>query len=365
MKYTDEVKNLLEKFGFISIDEIDKLQFKPKLPKDVKGMKILGIIPNFPIDIKSCEQYFGDYNNPARNKSIVDSAEHIALLAEIMRNDDWEPSHHVPPTIEWNGNLSFNYITGNMSRKAAIAADKKTLWLCLVEFFDEDGFSADYWKEIWASNENSDDKTYAKLVRTSEDIIDQICGMVKKHIVSVSEEDNKPSILKTLSDMQITAKPKAEFHSKILQQLGFKHLAVEPKTPEDVQLEVCRYQHKYPNLFFAGASYSDVNQPKRDLEVGTKLASKYILNPKKYNKDTLFNITGVAGKGTQKIDEVRKKKDEVEDLIKSVRDFWVSVYLKEKETGIPFGWNNISMKQLEKDPAMVDLSDYFSKYDEE
>jgi hypothetical protein len=362
MKPNEERDKLLNSLNIIWMEEIEKMVIKPKLPKDVKGMIILGIIPNFPIDPISWTKYMlSDYDNPARQESIKKAAEYIMEIATLMREGKWEPEHHVPPTIEWMFGEKFKYLTGHMTKKGAYAADKKDLWIVVVDFVDEDGFDANYWREIWASNENIGNNSYVKLERTPEDVVIQVVEMVEKHIIKIDDDvkGKKPTVSRTLDDMQLTDQPKAEILAKIMIKLGYKHLAVEPKTADEVQKEVIRHQMKYPNHYFAGASYSAKSQEKRDLEVARKFREKFNSDPYTYNADTCIGLVGVAGKGCQKIKEVRTHKELAQGLpgIVNDREEWRKTDDLEKATGMKFGWKSKNIKQILEDPDMIDLNE--------
>jgi|TARA_Y100000296_G_scaffold83504_1_gene114507 hypothetical protein len=360
VKSHEQRDKVLTDLGIIWMSEIETWPIQPKLPKNVKGMIKVGIIPKFPIDPNSIKKYFiSDYDNPGRPKSIKESAEHIVKIANMKREGKWEPQHHIPPSIEWMRAELFKYLTGHMTRKGAHVADETVQWTLVVEFVEEDGFTADFWREIWQSNENRGDDSYVKLERSDEDIITQVVEMVNKGTIKPNDEykGNKPTVSQTLDEMKITDHPKAVLLSKILIELGLKHLAVEPKTPEEVQKDVLKYQTKYPDYFFAGASYSEKSQPKRDLEVARKFAEKFIEDPYKYNSSNFIGLVGVAGKATQKIKDVRQHKIKavkLDGIIKD-REMWRKVDELEKETGKKFDWKSKNLKQTLDDPEEIKL----------
>jgi len=360
VKSHEQRDKVLTDLGIIWMSEIETWPMQPKLPKNVKGMIKVGIIPKFPIDPNSIKKYFvSDYDNPGRPKSIKESAEHIVKIANMKREGKWEPQHHIPPSIEWMRAELFKYLTGHMTRKGAHVADETVQWTLVVEFVDEDGFTADFWREIWQSNENRGDDSYVKLERSDEDIITQVVEMVNKGTIKPNDEykGNKPTVSQTLDEMKITDHPKAVLLSKILIELGLKHLAVEPKTPEEVQKDVAKYQAKYPDYFWAGASYSKKSQPKRDLEVARKFAEKFIEDPYKYNSSNFIGLVGVAGKATQKIKDVRQHKikaGKLDGIIKD-REMWRKVDELEKETGKKFDWKSKNLKQTLDDPEEIKL----------
>ena len=189
VKSHEQRDKVLTDLGIIWMSEIETWPMQPKLPKNVKGMIKVGIIPKFPIDPNSIKKYFvSDYDNPGRPKSIKESAEHIVKIANMKREGKWEPQHHIPPSIEWMRAELFKYLTGHMTRKGAHVADETVQWTLVVEFVDEDGFTADFWREIWQSNENRGDDSYVKLERSDEDIITQVVEMVNKSTIKPNDE---------------------------------------------------------------------------------------------------------------------------------------------------------------------------------
>ena len=82
----------------------------------------------------------------------------------------------------------FKYLTGHMTRKGAHVAGETVQWTLVVEFVEENDFSADYWREIWQSNENIGDDSYVKLIRSEEDIITQVVEMVNKDTIKPNDD---------------------------------------------------------------------------------------------------------------------------------------------------------------------------------
>jgi hypothetical protein len=351
---------VLNKFGILWLEDLKKdaeespLGMMPKLPVNVVGMIILGIILKFPIT-----GHFLPYENPARQDSIKKTGDYLKEIANLMREGKWESLHHVPPTIEWRFAEQFQYHTGHITKLAAESLDAQDLYLVVVEFVDAEGCSADFWRKIWASNENLKNDAYVKLPRTDKDVIDLVVGMVNEHEVKINNTfpGEEPTIDKTLECLEITAEPAARLKAVILGKLGYAHLAVEPKDDKAMKKEVKKLQQKHPDKFVTGASYSMKKQPKRDMEVAKKVAYKFVEDPQKFHKDNCYGLVGVAGRACLNIDNVREYKEGEEKLIEADRQLWRDVDKIENDTELKFGWNSRNIKQMKSDSDIIDLNE--------
>ena len=351
---------VLNKFGILWLEDLKKdaeespLGMMPKLPVNVVGMIILGIILKFPIT-----GHFLPYENPARQDSIKKTGDYLKEIANLMREGKWESLHHVPPTIEWRFAEQFQYHTGHITKLAAESLDAQDLYLVVVEFVDAEGCSADFWRKIWASNENLKNDAYVKLPRTDKDVIDLVVGMVNEHEVKINNTfpGEEPTIDKTLECLEITAEPAARLKAVILGKLGYAHLAVEPKDDKAMKKEVKKLQQKHPDKFVTGASYSMKKQPKRDMEVAKKVAYKFVEDPQKFHKDNCYGLVGVAGRACLNIDNVREYKEDEEKLIEADRQLWRDVDKIENDTELKFGWNSRNIKQMKSDSDIIDLNE--------
>ena len=361
MKMTNNKQRdkLLEELGIIwwnnllKKEEEDSLFSLPRYPKNTKGMTIIGIVPKFPIEISPEEDYLLDYENPGRPKSILKSTPIITQIAELMLSGEWEPKHYIPPTIEWWGESKFKHHTGHLTKTGAETASKEELYMMIVEFHDEDGKSADYWREIWTSNENDIDGSYVKLLRTDEDIIEQVCKMLAKGKIKADESfsDDIPTIDETLKDMNITPDPAAILKNDILLKEGYNDIAIQPKTAPMVAKEIPKYEKEYPQYYFTSVSFSNTGQTKRDYERVLVCAVKFLEDPEKYNENTMKVLFGAAGSAVNKIDKLREEKKNL-TAEEAVRNLWKDITAKEMESGHNFGMNYVPIKQKKDDPKI-------------
>ena len=157
---------------------------KVKLPKS-KGMRVIGIEPNFPlknlVSSKGANEVRFNGTNPKA----------VGKLATIIKGGTYEPGHHVPPTVEMVDETRGKLTTG-FHRKAAHEAPsvgKKTMYVAIVEFFEEEGKSTNYWRKMWRLNENKEDDNYVKTDRTAADVVGSIVNLIQDKEITSSEED--------------------------------------------------------------------------------------------------------------------------------------------------------------------------------
>jgi hypothetical protein len=356
MTKNEQRDNLLQELKIIWWSDLlkkveeDPLYSLPRYPKNTKGMTIIGIVSKFPIE----EDYLLDYENPARLKTIQKSTPIIKQISELMLSGEWEPKHYIPPTIEWWGESKFKHHTGHLTKTGAETASKETLYMMVVEFHDEDGKTADYWREIWTSNENDVDGSYIKLLRSDEDIIEQVCNMLAKGKIKVDKAipDDVPTVDETLKDMNITPDPAAVLKNAILLKGGYNDIAIQPFTSTMVAKEIPKYEKKYPDYFFTSTSYSNTSQTKRDYERVLVCCVKFLEDPEKYNEKTMKVLYGAAGAAVNKIDTLRKEKKNL-TAEEAVRNLWNNITAKEKESGYKFGMSYVPVKQKKDDPKMT------------
>ena len=72
------------------------------------------------------------------------------------------------------------------------------VFVAIVEFFEFAGKSAEYWRDVWRTNENKKEEEVST-ERVEIDIVTQIVNMIKKGTVKGNEKDIK-SLSKLFSD---------------------------------------------------------------------------------------------------------------------------------------------------------------------
>ena len=101
----------------------------------------------------------------------------------------------------------------------------------LVEFFDTDGKSANYWRNSWKINENKEDEKYVKTPRTQDDIVGTIIQFIEDKDITDSEED----IINSLKDIKVKSDSLYKCLSEVYKNIGKKEKAVDNFTKSDIR----------------------------------------------------------------------------------------------------------------------------------
>jgi len=124
---------------------------------------------------------------------------------QIILNGKFYPEKFVCPTVEI---IDGKYIlrTGQHTFQAKKGTRDETgdeyLDVEVIEFFNDKGETADYWRVIWGSNENSESSVeYHKLTRSDNDVVMAVKKLIKNSTIKNTEK----AIKKALKDQGITS----------------------------------------------------------------------------------------------------------------------------------------------------------------
>ena len=123
----------------------------------------------------------------------------VAEHARCIRAGNYVPERYEPPVlVESDIEGKYDQCTGSHRHLGHEDAGAITFYAAVVEFFDCDGKSADYWRFIYQSNENSesDRKEVTKNFRDDKGVISTVKTMIDNGVIT---SDIK-SIQSTLED---------------------------------------------------------------------------------------------------------------------------------------------------------------------
>lgn len=123
-------------------------EVKPIVPK-ATGMRVLymGYIP--------MEKIVSSKLGTNKNRPEGPDAKKVALHELSIKNGLYKPEYHEPPVlVEVEGQDLLDQVTGGHRHLAHENTDAKYFYAAVVEFFDCNGKSANYWKTTYQSNEN-------------------------------------------------------------------------------------------------------------------------------------------------------------------------------------------------------------------
>lgn len=166
-------------------------------PQNVSGMRVLHLAQ---IDINLIiPTSKGPYINP-RVRGL--NTKKIEQHQISINNGQYQPEYYVPPVVEKNTNPDYDgeylQLTGEHRYQAHLNTGATHFYAAVVEFVDENGKSADYHRDIYMSNENSEfSGEVAQEKRKPEDVVATVVAMVQKKTIPSTDE----AISSALSDL--------------------------------------------------------------------------------------------------------------------------------------------------------------------
>ena len=130
----------------------------------------------------------------------------IELHENAIRKGQYQPEYYVPPVVEETLNDNFLQNTGEHRYQAHLNTGATHFYVAVVEWVDEDGKSADYHRDVYMSNENSEfSGEVAQEKRKPEDVVATVVAMVEKTTIPSTDE----AISSVLSDLGYQKKTNA------------------------------------------------------------------------------------------------------------------------------------------------------------
>ena len=280
--------------------ELDDYNVKPHAPS-AKGMRVLGIFPEFPYKEKLANAYG---QNIAKEEGIDESIRDT--IAKSIKSGEWKPWHYSKPaTMEKTDveNIN-NLLTGFSTMAGHNLADKNTMFIYLVEFFDAPDDSgvmqpADHWRRAWRTRENVEEEfDYIKSKYKHHNILKAAASLLK--LGNYAPDDNGVYGRNSISS--------------VLKSVGIKN-------PTNNWINGVR-EHINPNVgVMTNANDFDVSDnPKLSKSIFhvTKTFSHVIDG--KYDAEVLNDIEN----------QIVENQNTIEENLKEEKDFEVSVVAKTK-----------------------------------
>lgn len=145
----------------------------------------------------------GPYINP-RVKGL--NTAKTELHENAIRKGQYQPEYYIPPVVEETVEGTFLQNTGEHRYQAHLNTGATHFYVAVVEWVDEDGKSADYHRDVYMSNENSEfSGEVAQEKRKPEDVVATVVAMVDKDTIPSTDE----AISSVLSDLGYQKKTNA------------------------------------------------------------------------------------------------------------------------------------------------------------
>jgi len=155
-----------------------KTTLRPKplnaIVPEAKGMRVIemGYIP--------MKMIVSSKLGTNKNRPEGVNARKVSLMENVIRADKYRPEYFEPPVIEKNEDGTFTVCTGGHRHMAHDNTGRTIFYAAVVEFFDVNGKSANYWRTTYQSNENAkkEDEVVTKNYRTDQGIMSSIQSLV-------------------------------------------------------------------------------------------------------------------------------------------------------------------------------------------
>ena len=275
-----------------------------------KGMRVICIDDKFPMN----QIYQPGGSNSAR-ASGTDGGK-VKDFQKLISEGKYEPGYYVPPTVELIKDVSqFPELELNDKQKqemleykamldtgfhryeAHYGEGETTMHVAIVEFFEFAGKSAEYWRDVWRTNENKKEEEVST-ERVEIDIVTQIVNMIKKGTVKGNEKDIK----ETLKEMKVTSKDeKHNILNEVLSAIGQESRVVQSISDSDF-LEIMKLVPNNDVLKF-------ITRKIATADYDTRLFGKYIKSVNN-GADPLI-LTIVNGNTAKNVLNIREKKHDV------------------------------------------------------
>ena len=156
---------------------------EPRMPNSSPGMKFVGF-RHIAID-KIIPTSKGPYINP-RVRGL--NTEKIQAHENAIRKGEYKPEYYVPPVVE-EAEYGYFQNTGEHRYQAHLNVGEPTFYAAVVEWVDENGKSADYHRDVYMSNENSEfSGEVPQEKRKPEDVVATVVSMVDKDTIPSTDE---------------------------------------------------------------------------------------------------------------------------------------------------------------------------------
>jgi len=316
----------------------------PAREPKAKGMRVLRIEDEFPMD----KIYQPGGSNSARATGT--DTKKVAEFQRLIKEGKYEPGYYIPPTVELIKDasqfpelelsdkqkeemLKYDAMldTGFHRHEGHYGENKQTMHVAVVEFFAFQGKPAEYWRDIWRTNENMKEEE-VRNERVEIDIVTQIVNMVRKKTIKATKTVGlEQAIEATIKDMKVTAKDeKSRILNDVLIELGQESRVVQSISEKDFE----EIKKLVPNNEVIKLTTRKLATADYD----TRAFIKYI-NAVNSGLSPLI-LTIVNGNTSKNVLNIREKKpdiltDHFREIIKAVTDFTKKVDISDPEYKLP------------------------------
>jgi len=286
---------------------------------------------------------------PGKNTSRLAGIDqnNVDQFVVVMENGLYEPEYNIPPVVTAGPKGTYYLESGEHRYEAHLVMDDNgwpdfdTFYAAVVEFVDTDGKTADYWREVWVTLENTGASSFVRKTTNKNDIANSVANLVNQKIIG--RDDN--SIELAIKEMGVD--PTAGMFNTI-KSLVWKHLGNGAKVVQGIHEKFkSRFIKEYSDHHGLkqeplSSTFKELDDADYDWRLLKKLYKMYMKNPKGFNKTLVIAHTN--GADPQKVRKIRERKKTL--LSRFVAEMRKFVEVLDK-SGEPFEVNIRWMPQLD------------------
>lgn len=264
--------------------------------------------------------------NYAREKGL--NSKKVIAYKNLILNGDYTPEYYEPPVVVIEGD-TYRLVTGGHRHGGHVEAGATDFYCAVVEFYDCNEKSADYWELNYMSMENAPEtKEVPKNVRTLGDVVCIVKTMVEKGIIDDSDE----SIQGAFSDLGFGKTTDTGKNLFIMFQHAIGKTSGVPTifTTKEAN-DIAVHQESANNRVFARTMKDSSG---RDSDYDKRLTSKILEELNSQDKDitALIHFTALTSSEILNARSVKRNllKNEFEDYVKPYYEAYTSGDLLER-----------------------------------
>lgn len=288
---------------------------KVREPK-AKGMRVISI-GRLPMSKIISTKHNKNY---AREKGL--NIKKVNGYKNLILTGDYCPEYYEPPVVVKEGD-KYRLVTGGHRHGGHVEAGATEFYCAVVEFFDTDEKSAEYWELTYMSTENqADEKEIPKNTRTLGDVVTVVKTMYEKGIIDGSEE----SVQGAFADQGYGKTTDTGKNLFIMFQHAIGKTSGVPTiyTTKEANEKAMHLETGNTRAFARTMKDSS----GRDSDYDKRLASKILEELKSHDKDitALIHFTALTSSEIINARQVKRNvlQNEFDDYVKPFYDFFTS-----------------------------------------
>lgn len=264
---------------------------------------------------------------PSKNTSRLTgiSQKTVDEFIHLMQNGLYEPEYNIPPVVTEGPDNTYYLESGEHRYNAHLYMESEgwtefsTFYAAVVKFVPMNNMSAEYWREVWITKENTEVDSFVRNRANTKDIANSVALLVDQKIITKDDM----AISTAIENMGVN--PNTGMFNTI-KSLVWKELGSVTKVVQGISSKTKeKFVKEYTDVHNLSrepisATFKELDDADFDWRLLKKLYKLYIKNPKTFKK--LLVIAHTNGADPQKVKKIRERKTTLlARFEKDMRDF--------------------------------------------